>query len=310
MKRLLASAALFSFLFGFGGCALFMKEAASRDIVKPYILSGESDDGVTAASPSLYIGEMCAGAVVSIVSSCYVRDGRQTLQYENYYSGIVLNDDGYVLTVSAVGSVSVEEEVFEASSVCAKLAPVYEDDTKYTLKEVDVDEESGLALYRFYDRFSYMDGDGERRSGLQFTATLSSEDVATGNRCWAVGNCLGDLFTGSGDLTMTGGVISDSATDENIFSLKLGDVPYSYLQATVPTTPEMTGGALFDENGYVIGMAASKIVSESGGAYQYLDKSALFYKTDILADYVNTVSEKLQTVIRLSVAEIAEEAAA
>ena len=74
------------------------------------------------------------------------------------------------------------------------------------------------------------------------------------------------------------------------------------MQTTVPTTPKMLGCGLFDENGYVIGMFSSKIVSESNGSQNYLDRSSLFYKTDIIQDYINNVSQELQTVIRYSVA--------
>lgn len=102
---------------------------------------------------------------------------------------------------------------------------------------------------------------------------------------------------------MTRGIVSDAAADGDIFDLTYNNENYNYLLAAVPATPEMQGGGLFDKNGYVIGLFASKVVSEKNGSYEYLSKSSLFYKTDIMIKYVNDVSEKLQAVIPLSVAQ-------
>ena len=56
-------------------------------------------------------------------------------------------------------------------------------------------------------------------------------------------------------------------------------------------------------------MFASKIVSTDDsnsfvGGFEYLSKMALFYKTDILIDYVNHLSENSQTVIPMTIAKI------
>ena len=309
MKKLLVALSAVSIIFFMTGCAYFVREPSAQNIVKAYIEKSES--GSDYESPSNYIGSVSAGAIISIVSSCYIYSGGYYEEYTNYSSGIVLNADGYILTSASVASVTTASAQYSASLVVGVLAPVYDDNTRYTLKEVDRDEQSGLAIYRFYDRFYYTDQAGVRQSGLQFTVHLSAVDVTTGSDCWAVGNSLGDLFSDPSSQTITGGIVSDCETDQDVFPLVYNGVSYSFMQTTVPTTPEMIGGGLFDKNGYLIGMFNSKIISETDGNYQYLEKSSLFYKTDILIDYVNTVSERLQTVIRLSVAsKTPEEAAA
>ena len=301
MRKLCAAFMALSTFFIFCGCAYFSREASPQNIYKSYIAVGDPD-GVY-DSPSEYISETQSGAVVSIVATYYVYSGGTRERRNVYSSGIVLNAEGYILTTASASVIQVDSTEYEAASIRAVLAPVYEDDTLYTIKEVDRDEESGLALYRFYDDFYYPNEEGATETGLQFTATLSTESVSVGDSCWLVGNNLGDVFGVSYDLNMLGGIVSDAATDGNIFDLTYNNENYNYLLAAVPATPEMQGGGLFDKNGYIIGLFASKVVSETNGSYEYLSKSSLFYKTDIMIEYVNDVSEKLQTVIPLSVAQ-------
>lgn len=301
MKKLALTAVAALMAFTCCGCSYYLREPSARDIVKPYILVSDTDSSEY-ENAAAFLAAECSGAVVSVVSTYYVSVNGRTERQTVYSSGIVLNSDGYILTSESVAMTQAGNNTYESSSVQAVLAPVYEDDTAYSLEEVDRDDESGLALYKFYDNFYYTDASGERQDGLQFTAHLSGNDVAIGEDCWAIGNSLGDLFTDAYDLTIVGGIVSDDATDPDIFSLSYNDKQYDFMQTTIPTTPEMLGGGLFDENGYLIGMFCSKIVSETGGEQNYLDKSSLFYKTDIIQDYVNDVSEEKQTVIRLHVA--------
>ena len=306
-KKSAAVAAALSLLLVFSGCSYFDRETAPRDVRKEYFDIGSAVDY---ASPSEYIAATQAGAVVSIVASCYVSSGSFSYtEVTEHTSGVILNNDGYVLTTTATTGIPVESDLYRATSVYAVLAPVYDDDTLYRLDEVAYDLDSGLAIYKFYDNFSYTDANGESRDGFQFTAELSDEPVNIGIDCWAVGNSLGDLFEGAYELTMTSGVVSDDATDREIFPLSYNGTEYDFIQTTIPTTPEMAGGALFDENGYMVGLFASRIVSESGNSAEYLDKCSLFYKTDIIQAYVNHVSETLETVITLSVASGSSEAA-
>ena len=300
MKKFTVAAMAALIVFTCCGCSFLTREASPQSIVKEYI--DVSDSGDAYESAARYIAEERSGAIVSILSTYYITSGGRTEKQTVSSSGIVLNSDGYILTSASVGTAQVSGQEYSASKVSAVLAPVYRDDSLYTLREIDSDSESGLALYKFYDNFYYTDESGVQKDGLQFTAQLSENEVKTGDSCWAVGNSLGDLFSEAYDLTITGGIVSDEATDTNIFSLTYNEKQYSFMQTTVPTTPEMLGSGLFDENGYLIGMFSSKIVSESNGSQNYLDRSSLFYKTDIIQDYINSVSQELQTVIRYSVA--------
>lgn len=306
MKKLSAILIVPCLFLLLNGCSsLFVREQEARDIVKNYIQTSLSDGAnITSAE---YIASEQSGCVVSIASTYYITQNGKRQKFVFHTSGIVINSEGYILTSSETAA-SIDG--VSPSSITATLAPVYNDDSAYRLVETDRDEDCGLALFRFYDSFYRKTESGEKVKGLQFNAEFSSVDVNTGDRCWAAGNSLGDIFENTAELSVTGGTVADNAADSGIFSLSMNGKNYEYMIATAPICPEMLGGALFDKNGYLIGMAASKIVSsdENQYSYEYLNELALFYKTDILIDYVDTVSESLQTVIPLTVASISEEA--
>ena len=71
-KKSAAVAAALSLLLVFSGCSYFDREIAPRDVRKEYFDIGSAEDY---ASPSEYIAATQAGAVVSIVASCYVSSG-------------------------------------------------------------------------------------------------------------------------------------------------------------------------------------------------------------------------------------------
>ena len=305
MKKICLFLGTISLFFVLSGCSFVLgREADPVNVYKSYIdTQSENTDSQDTAE---YISSTRTGSVFSIASTYYLQQGGQRIKYVYYSSGIILNAEGYILSVA---SSVAQIDGTSPSSTYAILSSVYNDDTEYKITLVDSDESSGLALFRFYDNFYYKDAKGDQQKGFQFIAEFSGKEVYTGDSCWAVGNSLGDIFDDANNLSITGGVIAQSTADEQLFALSYNGVNYSYMIATAPVCPEMSGGALFDRNGYLIGMFASKIVSTDDsnsfvGGFEYLSKMALFYKTDILIDYVNHLSENLQTVIPMTIAKI------
>lgn len=294
------------------GCALFGREPDARDITKEYIPVFESYD-----SPGQYIGEISSGAVVTVVSNYYIHgyySSGASARITEYFSGIVLNSGGYILTTSSASCIYDESgNSIDSSSVYAVLSPVYQDEEEYVLRKVAVDDDCGLALYKFYDRFYFTDESGEIQNGLQFTAQFSGNVTDDGSRCWAVGNSLGNLFPESAvEQTITQGIVSSSELDKmnaaetNHLKVSFNGKQYYCLLSTAPTTPEMAGGALFDQNGYIVGVIIGKLVSDTDGGTDYLDRATLCLKPDIVTDFVNYVSESLQTVIPITIASSSE----
>lgn len=299
---LFASAAMAaSLLLVAGGCALFGREAEPKDVQQKFL---ELSSGYESASEC--VSERAA-AIVSVVADFYVRSGDVGLAKSIYSSGVIVNSAGYILLPYA----AAYNGGVKAYSVRAVLAPVYDDKEEYTVKEVYSDSESGLALFKFYDRFYYTDENGTAQSGFQVTAEFSGRALQSGAQCFAVGNALGDLYESGCAQTITSGVISDDALEvvgnsENSLYAVLNGQEYAYLLTSAPTTPEMMGGGLFDENGYLIGLLASKLVTDVSGSAQYLERVTLCYNVAILCDFIDRVSDSLELVIPYTLASEAQ----
>ena len=69
----------------------------------------------------------------------------------------------------------------------------------------------------------------------------------------------------------------------------------------------MCGGGVFDENGYLLGIVASKLVSETANGISYLTKMSLMLESSWIADYLNFVSERNKIEIPYTIATMQEE---
>ena len=80
-------------------------------------------------------------------------------------------------------------------------------------------------------------------------------------------------------------------------------------QPAAPVTPELVGGAVLDENGYMIGLASEKVrhTDESGNTV-YAKNAVRAIGSQVLIEYIDAVSARLQIAIPYTVAVLGGEA--
>ncbi len=160
------------------------------------------------------------------------RDGRtQTRKEQSLGSGVIVSDDGYILTASHVVDGADEVKVALAN-----------DHQEFNAKVVGNDPQTDIAVIKV-----------DAKSLPAITVT-DSDKLEVGDRVLAIGNPFG---VGQ---TVTSGIIS--ATGRGGF----GIVDYEdFLQTDASINPGNSGGALVDAEGRLVGINTA-ILSRSGGS--------------------------------------------
>ena len=262
-----------------------------------------------------------SASIVTILSSGRVDTGNDKYVTTKAYSGILLNDEGFVLTSWQVCNFDVADggNIYpgEMTQTYAVLSDVYGDDTHYSLELIDQDEDAGLALFRFKTNFYYKTENGERQKGFPYLAEFSPYAPQTGNVCYAIGNSLGELLVNNTffhtsytdlQLSVTKGIVSNAEVSE-IPPYTLNTETCLPAIVSAPTNPETVGGGVFDENGYLIGLVSSKLLSEKDEETSSITRMSLMLTASWLARYIDSVSTEKQTVIPYTLAKAQEDAA-
>ncbi len=323
-KRLLIFSVSVFLLFALCGCSfnLYGGIASSKNVKLEYVEIKTSEDAEfaeVAAARSL-------GCVVTVVSSANVETGYGIGVLSSIYSGLILNDEGYILTTyqAAHPTEFVDGTTYEGdvSSAYAVLSDIYGDTTHYRIDLVDKDEDAGLALFKFYDSFSYYtdSSKSETQSGFQFKARFTDKTVSVGANVVSIGNAAGytviseddsaSQFTDLQVNVMSGTVLEDECDPDIFGTISYLNKEYASFLITAPVSEEMIGGGVFDENGYLIGYNYSKLYSTTDSGVSILPRVSIAYKSDLLIDYIDQTSEKLQTPIPYTIARVANEEAA
>ena len=152
-------------------------------------------------------------------------------------SGIIISEDGYILTNNHVinsGSTSSYYEIGTASKVSVYL---YNDETEYEAKVVGTDEQTDLAVIKI------------EKTGLTAAEIGDSDSVNVGEFAMAIGNPLGMQSS------VTGGIISAvnrEVTDSD-------GKKYKLIQTDAAINSGNSGGALVNSQGQVIGVNTLKV---------------------------------------------------
>lgn len=143
-------------------------------------------------------------------------------------SGIIINDEGYIVTNAHVvqNSAGISVELDNGESYSAKL--------------VGIDSKTDLAVIKI------------EAEGLVPAEFGNSDTLEVGETVIAIGNPGGQLLAGS----VTQGIVS--AVDRNI---KSDGFSSTYIQTDAAINPGNSGGALVNQYGQVIGINSSKIAS-------------------------------------------------
>lgn len=151
-------------------------------------------------------------------------------------SGIIISEDGYILTNNHVVSGSTSSSYYEVTDAKSVKVTLYNDETVYDAKIVGKDDKTDLAVIKI------------EKTGLTKAELGDSNTVKVGEFVMAVGCPLG-LNT-----TVTQGIIS--AVDRTVTA---EGNKYTVLQTDAAINSGNSGGALVNSKGQVIGINTLKL---------------------------------------------------
>ncbi len=152
-------------------------------------------------------------------------------------SGIIISEDGYILTNNHIVSTSSDNSYYEVSEATKVTVTLFNDETEYEAKIVGTDEQTDLAVIKI------------EKAGLTKAEFADSDNVKVGEFAMAVGNPLGM------ESTITCGVVSAvnrKVTDSD-------GKNYTLIQTDAAINSGNSGGALVNSQGQVIGINTLKL---------------------------------------------------
>ena len=212
----------------------------SSGYVDQVSLSNYSDTAVYAANkilPSI-VGIQIEYNVTSMFS---IFGGNQTSTATATGSGIIISDDGYILTNNHVVSSSEAEAYYQVSEATKITVTLFDDDTEYPATIVGTDEETDLAVIKI------------DATGLTQAEFADSDSIKVGEFAMAVGSPLGLQST------ITCGVVSAVNRDVTDSDGKT----YTLIQTDAAINSGNSGGALVNSEGKVIGVNTLKLTGDN-----------------------------------------------
>ena len=208
----------------------------SSGYVDQVSLSNYSDTAVYAANkilPSI-VGIQIEYNVTSMFS---IFGGNQSSTATATGSGIIISDDGYILTNNHVVSSSESEAYYQVSEATKITVTLFNDDKQYEAKIVGTDEETDLAVIKI------------DATGLTQAEFADSDSIKVGEFAMAVGSPLGLQST------ITCGVVSAVNREVTDTDRKT----YTLIQTDAAINAGNSGGALVNSEGKVIGVNTLKL---------------------------------------------------
>ena len=210
--------------------------AQTTGYVDQVSLSNYSDTAVYAANkilPSI-VGIQIEYNVTSMFS---IFGGNQTSTATATGSGIIISDDGYILTNNHVVSSSEAEAYYQVSEATKITVTLFNDDTPYEATIVGTDKETDLAVIKI------------DATGLTQAEFADSDSIKVGEFAMAVGSPLGLQST------ITCGVVS--AVNREVTDTD--GKTYTLIQTDAAINAGNSGGALVNGEGKVIGVNTLKL---------------------------------------------------
>lgn len=171
------------------------------------------------------------------VNSIFVQQQQNTASAQG--SGIIISEDGYILTNNHVINSSSNSSFYSLGEATKLSVYLYNDETEYEAKVVGTDEETDLAVIKI------------EKEGLQVVELGDSSSVAVGEFAMAVGNPLGMQSSVTAGMI---GAVDREITDSDGKTYKL-------IQTDAAINSGNSGGALVNSKGQVIGINTLKIAS-------------------------------------------------
>ncbi len=152
-------------------------------------------------------------------------------------SGIIMSDDGYILTNNHIVATSSSESYYEVSEATKITVTLFNDETPYEAKIIGTDEQTDLAVIKI------------EKTGLSKAEFADSDNIKVGEFAMAVGNPLGMQSS------ITCGVISAVNRDVTDSDGK----KFTLIQTDAAINSGNSGGALVNNEGKVIGVNTLKL---------------------------------------------------
>lgn len=220
-----------------GGVASSNSNTLSSGYVSQTSLSNYSDTSIYVANkilPSI-VGIQVEYNVNSPLS-IFMREP-QTSTATASGSGIIISDDGYILTNNHIVATSSSESYYEVSDATKVTVTLFNDETEYEAKIVGKDEQTDLAVIKI------------EKTGLTKAEFADSDSIKVGEFAMAVGNPLGMQSS------ITCGVVSAvnrEVTDSD-------GKKFTLIQTDAAINSGNSGGALVNSEGKVIGINTLKL---------------------------------------------------
>ncbi len=173
------------------------------------------------------------------VNSMFSMFGRQTQTSTATASGsgIIISDDGYILTNNHIVATTSSDSYYEISEATKITVTLFNDETEYEAKIIGKDEQTDLAVIKI------------EKTGLSKAEFADSDNIKVGEFAMAVGNPLGMQSS------ITCGVISAvnrEVTDSD-------GKNFTLIQTDAAINSGNSGGALVNSEGKVIGINTLKL---------------------------------------------------
>lgn len=196
-------------------------------------ISNYSDTGV-------YVAQKVLPSVVGIkveysVSSVFYRN-QNTATASAEGSGIIISEDGYILTNNHIINSSSNSSFYEISKANKIIVSLYNDETEYEATIIGTDEQTDLAVIKI------------DKTGLTSATLGNSDTIQVGEFAMAIGNPLGMQSS------VSSGMIS--AVNRKVTS---DNKTYTLIQTDTAINSGNSGGALVNSKGEVIGINTLKM---------------------------------------------------
>jgi len=195
-------------------------------------LSNLSETGISVASK---VQPSIVGITVEYSVNSPFSNSTSTAKAEG--SGIIIREDGYILTNNHVVNSSSNSSFYEIGKANKVTVYLHKEETPYEGKIIGTDEQTDLAIIKI------------EKTGLPAAELGNSSTVQVGEFAMAVGNPLGM------ESSVTSGIVS--AVNREITDSE--GITYSLIQTDAAINSGNSGGALVNSKGQVIGVNFLKV---------------------------------------------------
>lgn len=154
-------------------------------------------------------------------------------------SGVILSEDGYILTNNHVISSADSSSFYQVSDAKSVKVKIYGDDTEYSAEIIGADSQTDLAVLKI------------DKTGLTAAELGDSSSVQIGEFVLAIGNPY------NLDYSVTAGIISALNRE-----MTVENTTYNVIQADCAINSGNSGGALVNSKGEVIGITTLKLAGD------------------------------------------------